>query len=159
MPKNKFRPEGVNGDSKEVIHDINGDGKGSVVVANPELAGDEEVLEGLEIDGTKYKVPQPSEPVASLKLYKHVFNSDHYVFEVVSANPEAYEDGAAVLADETVIKVSAVKKDVSREGLLLKNDTGSYNFVDFTSEGASVSVVDNDEFTNDEVSEILNPEE
>lgn len=159
MPKNNFRPEGVNGDSKEVIHDINGDGKGSVVVANPELAGDEEVLEGLEIDGTKYKVPQPSEPVASLKLYKHVFNADHYVFEVVSANPEVYEDGAAVLADETVIKVSAVKKDVSREGLLLKNDTGSFNFVDFTSEGASVSVVDNAEFANDVVTEIVNPEE
>lgn len=158
MPVNKFKPVGANADAQEVEHDIHGDG-GSTVVANPELSGDEEVLEGLEIDGTKYKVPQPSEPVASLKLFKHVFNADHYVFEVVSANPETYEDGAAVLADETVIKVSAVKKDVSREGLLLKNDTGSFNFVDFTSEGASVSVVDNAEFANDVVTEIVNPEE
>ena len=35
-----------------------GGGGGTEVIANPELEGDEDALTGLEVDGTKYKVPE-----------------------------------------------------------------------------------------------------
>ena len=43
-----------------------GGGGGSTVIANPTLSGDEATLDGLEVDGTKYKVGGGSE-----KLYHH----------------------------------------------------------------------------------------
>ena len=45
-------------------------GGGSSVVANPTLSGDEATLNGLEVDGTKYKVSGGSE----VHLYKHHIN-------------------------------------------------------------------------------------
>ena len=44
-----------------------GSGGGSTVIANPTLSGDEATLDGLEVDGTKYKVGGGSE----VHLYKH----------------------------------------------------------------------------------------
>ena len=43
-------------------------GGGSTVIANPTLSGDEATLDGLEVDGTKYKVGGGSE----VHLYRHV---------------------------------------------------------------------------------------
>lgn len=41
------------------LNEIAEQGGGSEVVANPTLAGTEDPLTGLEVDGTKYKVNQP----------------------------------------------------------------------------------------------------
>ena len=48
--------------------DAGGSGGGSTVVANPTLSGDEATLNGLEVDGTKYKVGGGSE----VHLYQHI---------------------------------------------------------------------------------------
>ena len=45
-------------------------GGGSTVIANPTLSGDEATLDGLEVDGTKYKVGGGSE----VHLYRHIIN-------------------------------------------------------------------------------------
>ena len=50
--------------------DAGGSGGGSSVVANPTLSGDEATLNGLEVDGTKYKVGGGSG--SDGKLYQHV---------------------------------------------------------------------------------------
>lgn len=56
-PKGTFNVNQKNGTTIELD-----DGQsGSVVVANPKLAGDEPELTSLEIDGTKYKVPEGGE--------------------------------------------------------------------------------------------------
>ena len=36
-------------------------GGGTTVIANPELSGDEPKLSGLEVNGNKFKVPEPKE--------------------------------------------------------------------------------------------------
>ena len=48
-------------------------GGGSTVVANPTLVGDEDDLTGLEVDGTKYKVPQGGQGGGGggSQLYQH----------------------------------------------------------------------------------------
>ena len=46
-----------------------GEGGGSTVIANPTLSGDEATLDGLEVDGTKYKVGGSGG--SGGKLYKH----------------------------------------------------------------------------------------
>ena len=46
----------VSGGMKKVT--VHGGGGGSEVIANPELEGDEDLLEGIEIDGVKYKIPE-----------------------------------------------------------------------------------------------------
>lgn len=156
MPVNKFKPVGANADAQEVEHDIHGDG-GSTVVANPELSGDEEVLEGLEIDGTKYKVPQPSEPVASLKLFKHILSSAAYEVHIVSAKEDAYESMADILGDEGIISMKAVKKDVSLDCPLLKSSsTSAFKVVVFGEDSVAMSDLAFADLDEDSVEEIVN---
>ena len=50
--------------------DAGGSGGGSSVVANPTLSGDEATLDGLEVDGTKYKVGGSGG--SEVHLYRHV---------------------------------------------------------------------------------------
>ncbi len=62
---------------------------GTTVVANPELEGTEPDLTGLEVDGTKYKVPVPPTPVAT-KLYTHMYgvkgNDRNMVFTLLRSD-------------------------------------------------------------------------
>ena len=61
----------LNQSSDQTIElDAGGSGGGSSVVANPTLSGDEATLNGLEVDGTKYKVGGSG---SSGKLYLHKF--------------------------------------------------------------------------------------
>lgn len=60
------------------LYDVAG---GSGVIANPELEGTEPDLEGLEVDGTKYKVPQGG----GSALYKH------YLYFQDNRQTELYE--------------------------------------------------------------------
>ena len=66
-------------------------GGGSTVVVNPELEGDEEEVEGLEVDGVKYKVPEGT---------------------AVEANPELSGDED----DLTSLEINGTKYKVSESG-------------------------------------------
>ena len=59
--------------------DAGGSGGGSTVIANPTLSGDEATLDGLEVDGTKYKVGGSGG--SEVHLYAHYIN-----MQVSSAN-------------------------------------------------------------------------
>lgn len=63
--------------SKEMALDAyNGGSGGTTVIANPELEGTEPNLEGLEVDGAKYKVPGV-EYVTVARMYPEIHYSDY----------------------------------------------------------------------------------
>lgn len=59
---------------------------GTEVVANPTLSGSESDLTGLEINGTKYKVPS-GEIGGGVKVYQHTVNSGTYIFWSFTSTP------------------------------------------------------------------------
>ena len=64
--------------------DAGGSGGGSTVIANPTLSGDEATLDGLEVDGTKYKVGGSGG--SEVHLYRHILklhSLDYYSFGIV----------------------------------------------------------------------------
>ena len=71
------------------LYDVAG---GGGVVANPELEGDEPVLTGLEVDGTKYKVSQGGSG-------DRVINLANYFIEYAATN------GKAIISREDVYKL------------------------------------------------------
>lgn len=54
--------------NEELLLEILEKGGGTTVVANPELIGNEDALLGVEVDGTKYKVNQPTDVEANPTL-------------------------------------------------------------------------------------------
>ena len=59
--------------------DAGGSGGGSTVVANPTLSGDEATLNGLEVDGTKYKVGGSSGKLYQNNIYIQENGSGHFI--------------------------------------------------------------------------------
>ena len=65
--------------------DAGGSGGGSTVIANPTLSGDEATLDGLEVDGTKYKVGGSGG--SGGKLYLHyIYGSQNESFTVYTTD-------------------------------------------------------------------------
>lgn len=127
------------------------------VVANPELEGGEPELEALQIGEEKFALPSGGTS-SGLKLYDHDMQNDTYELHIISAVSSAYESAAAALADSTVIAVRIIAKATSSEGLFMRSATqGHFNFVAFTSEGATVTDVDGASLVLDHVTEIVNP--
>lgn len=74
---------------------------GSTVVANPELAGDEDTLTGIEVDGTKYKVESGSSAGGSVPAVIYARGGNAYMMSIsISVDVdtlETYEDVANYL--------------------------------------------------------------
>ena len=61
----------------------NASGGGTEVVANPSLSGTESDLTGLEVAGTKYKVPTGGSG-GGVQFYKHEFETDNDTFNLIT---------------------------------------------------------------------------
>ncbi len=61
----------------------NASGGGTEVVANPVLSGSETALTGLEVAGTKYKVPSGGSG-GGTQLYKHELETDNQYYNLIT---------------------------------------------------------------------------
>jgi hypothetical protein len=85
-------PEPVYAQKSETV--VKG-GAGTSVVANPELAGTEPALTGLEVNGVKYAVSQGGGATRGRYLHDLTFESDDVVIKVAifTNDSEEYETG------------------------------------------------------------------
>lgn len=127
------------------------------VVANPELEGGEEELEAIQVGDEKFKLPSGGS-TSGLRLFKHVLSSENYEIHIVNASSSAYSAPSDILSDNTIIRMHAVKKDISLDCPLLKTaSTTSLSAIVFAGETTSIAELAFADFGEDSVTEILNP--
>lgn len=95
--------------SGSTIDDWNrgGGGGGSDVIINPELEGDEDRVEGIEVNGTKYKMP--------VQIYETAYNIDECGFEDIDISKLEVGDIVVVLGKsgdaKSYVVVSTLKQE------------------------------------------------
>ena len=95
---------------------------GTIVIANPELSGDEESLDGIQIDDTKYKVSPPALTNAEVDL---IF-AGGYTITVTITNGTATGDNH-ILFDDATVTIAANSTYVLPTEITVTGATYEYN--------------------------------
>ena len=87
-------------------------GVGTTVIANPELSGTENNLTGLQVGGTKYKVPQGSGGQMEIVTLNYVL--DEQLHNITQEQATKLQNGAILTnEDGNVYSLSAIQKNGS----------------------------------------------